>query len=88
MRVQRFTRLARSTPTPDPSGAAVFQQLEVDYCVGHPHRELTQPDTRSLNTVPILRMYGITAEGEGGQGAKGLGGRKWKARVGRQGVWA
>jgi DNA polymerase delta subunit 1 len=42
---------------------ADFQQLEVDYCAGKPDSELAVASQRGLQTVPILRMYGITAAG-------------------------
>ena len=39
---------------------AVFQQMEVDYVIGHPNREVHRTD---LTEVPIIRMYGVTETG-------------------------
>ena len=39
---------------------AVFQQLEVDYIIGHPNRDVQVTD---LTEVPIIRMYGVTESG-------------------------
>lgn len=46
--------------------AAAFQQLEVDYFVGHPNQKLHRTD---LQEVPILRMYGVTQQGRPPNGA-------------------
>ena len=35
----------------------------MDYCRGPPDAQLAAPSQRDLKTVPILRMYGITAAG-------------------------
>ena len=37
--------------------AAVFQQLDVDYVIGHPNKDV---HTTDLAEVPIIRMYGVT----------------------------
>jgi hypothetical protein len=42
---------------------ADFQQLEVDCCAGKPDAGLAAPAQRTLQQVPLLRMYGITAAG-------------------------
>lgn len=39
---------------------AVFQQLEVDYIIGHPNKDVHVTD---LTEVPIIRMYGVTESG-------------------------
>jgi hypothetical protein len=40
-----------------------FQQLEVDYCAGKPDPEYCEPSQRHLQTVPIVRIFGVTDEG-------------------------
>ena len=42
------------------SGYTVFQQLEVDYVIGHPNKDVQSTD---LAEVPIIRMYGVTESG-------------------------
>ena len=39
---------------------AVFQQLEVDYIIGRPNKDVHVTD---LTEVPIIRMYGVTESG-------------------------
>lgn len=39
---------------------AVFQQMEVDYIIGHPNKDVHLTD---LAEVPIIRMYGVTESG-------------------------
>ena len=39
---------------------AVFQQMEVDYIIGHPNKDVHSTD---LAEVPIIRMYGVTESG-------------------------
>lgn len=39
---------------------AVFQQLEVDYIIGRPNKDVHVTD---LADVPIIRMYGVTESG-------------------------
>jgi len=39
----------------------VFQQLEVDYVIGHPNKDVHVTD---LAEVPIIRMYGVTEAGK------------------------
>ena len=45
---------------------AVFQQLEVDYIIGHPNKDVHVTD---LTEVPIIRMYGVTESGTQGPAA-------------------
>ena len=40
---------------------AVFQQMEVDYIIGHPNKDVHNTD---LAEVPIIRMYGVTESGK------------------------
>lgn len=39
---------------------AVFQQMEVDYIIGRPNKDVHLTD---LAEVPIIRMYGVTESG-------------------------
>ena len=39
---------------------AVFQQIEVDYIIGRPNKDVHVTD---LTDVPIIRMYGVTESG-------------------------
>lgn len=39
----------------------VFQQMECDYTVGPPHPKINVGSPEKL--VPIIRMFGVTAEG-------------------------
>lgn len=45
---------------------AVFQQLEVDYIIGRPNKDVHVTD---LAEVPIIRMYGVTESGSQGPAA-------------------
>jgi DNA polymerase delta subunit 1 len=48
-------------PAIDPSAQDItFQQLEVDYYIGNPHKNM--PGSRQ-SPVPIIRMFGLTMEG-------------------------
>ncbi|KAK9916868.1 hypothetical protein WJX75_008145 [Coccomyxa subellipsoidea] len=51
-------------PDPPPQDPATdslaFQQLDVDYFIGPPNQQLYRTD---LSEVPILRMYGVTEQG-------------------------
>ena len=42
------------------SVTAVFQQMEVDYIIGRPNKDVHVTD---LTDVPIIRMYGVTESG-------------------------
>lgn len=46
----------------DKDGVA-FQQLEVDYCAGKPDKRFAASSQAGLNVVPIVRIYGVTDEG-------------------------
>lgn len=49
-----------SSPILKPNVTAVFQQLEVDYIIGRPNKDVHVTD---LTDVPIIRMYGVTESG-------------------------
>lgn len=40
---------------------AVFQQLETDYCISPPNKNIHPTD---LVEVPVIRMFGCTEQGE------------------------
>jgi hypothetical protein len=46
-----------------PSFCAAFQQLEVDYCAAKPDAKFASDSQRTLQEVPVLRMYGVTEAG-------------------------
>ena len=49
-----------SSPIPKLNVTAVFQQLDVDYIIGRPNKDVHVTD---LIDVPIIRMYGVTESG-------------------------
>ena len=53
-------------PAHAPPSPAVFQQLEVDYTVGRPRRDVWPTQAQQ---VPVVRMYGVNDAGEGPRGA-------------------
>lgn len=54
--------LLMSSPLMEVNFTAVFQQMEVDYIIGRPNKDVHVTD---LTDVPIIRMYGVTESGIG-----------------------
>jgi hypothetical protein len=56
-----FIHFVLSCPFPPP---AVFQQLEVDYCIQRPRPDVWAGYAQNAKDAPVVRLYGVNDAGE------------------------